>query len=472
MWNESGMNDATPRTPGPDPSKPAPRANPLVDGPILPTLVGLAWPNMIALSTQSIAVVAETSFIGMIGTEALAAMALVFPTIALTQMMSAGAMGGGVSSAISRALGAGNEVRARTLALHALAIGVTVGIAMSLIFFSFRAPLFALLGGKGTVLTLAVQYAGAFFSGALAVWVFNTLVSVVRGTGNMRLSSASVITVAAIQIVLGAILSLGLLGAPRLGLVGIALGQVTAHALGAIALLWHLTSGGARLRLGFAGARPDPAMFFDILKVGAVACLSPIQSILVVVILARLAADYGTTALAGFGIGIRLELLLVPIAFAIGVACVPMVGMAIGAGLIDRARRVAWTGATLAGALIGSIGILVAWQPWLWGRIFTADAAVLGAVDTYLGIAGLGFPAYGFGLCLYFASQGSGRILGPVLGNTVRLAVVLAGGWLLVRHQGSFAALAWLIAAAMLAYGCATAFFVWMTRWGPRPTRT
>jgi Na+-driven multidrug efflux pump len=209
-------------------------------------------------------------------------------------------------------------------------------------------------------------------------------------------------------------------------------------------------------------------MFRDILEVGAVACLSPVQSILVVVILARLAAGYGTTSLAGFGIGVRLELLLVPIAFAFGVACVPMVGMAIGAGRIQRARRVAWTGASLSGVLIGGIGLLIAWQPWLWGRIFTADPAVLGAVDTYLGIAGLGFPAYGFGLCLYFASQGSGRILGPVLANTVRLAAVLAGGWWLVRTQGSFEALAWLIAGTLLLYGVAVGVFVAATPWGAR----
>jgi putative MATE family efflux protein len=444
-------------------------ANALLDNAILPTLGRLALPNMLALSTQSLAVMAETRFIGLIGTEALAAMALVFPTIALTQMLSAGAMGGGVSSAIARALGAGNEARARTLALHALAIGVAAGIVMSALFVSLRAPLYALLGGRGTVLALAIDYAGAFFSGALAIWLFNTLVSVVRGTGNMRLPSASLVAVAALQVVLGAVLSLGLGPFPRLGLVGIALAQVLAFGAGAAFLLWHLASGSARLRLSIAGTRFDGHLFWDILKVGAVACLSPIQSILVVIILARLAANYGTTALAGFGIGVRLELLLVPIAFAIGIACVPMVGMAIGAQQIDRARRIAWTGAALSGALIGAIGLVIAWQPWLWGRIYTSDEAVLGAVDTYLGIAGFGFPAYGFGLCLYFASQGSGKILGPVIGNTMRLAGVIAGGWWLVQGGGSFVALAWLIAGTLILYGATVGLAVAMTRWGPQP---
>lgn len=457
------MNDAaTPAT-----AKPAPGpGNPLLTGPILSTLVKLAAPNVVALTIQSLVVIAETSYIGRLGTEALAAMALVFPLIMLTQMMSSGAMGGGVSSAISRALGANDQAKARVLAAHAIVIGTGMGVVLSALFFLVGPRLYALLGGKGAVLEQAIAYSTTFFAGALAIWLLNTLVSIVRGTGNMRLSSALLIGIGAAQILLGGALALGLGPFPRLGLPGVAIGQIAAFALGVAVLGWHLTRGQTRLRLSFAGVRPDAAMFRDILKVGAVACLSPIQSILVVIILARFAAHHSVEDLAGFGIGVRLELLLVPIAFAIGVACVPMVGMAIGAGDIARARRVAWTGALLAGGLIGAIGLTFAVRPALWGRLFTEQPAVLAALDTYLGIAGFAFPAYGFGLCLYFASQGSGKILGPVLGGTVRLAVVIVGGLLLLGPGASFTSLAMLVALGMLAYGAATALFVWMTRWG------
>jgi Na+-driven multidrug efflux pump len=252
---------------------------------------------------------------------------------------------------------------------------------------------------------------------------------------------------------------------PRLGLPGVAIAQVLSFSAGAGYILWRMTGPHARLRFRLTGFRLRPEMIKDILKVGAVACLSPIQSILVVVLLAKLAASFGTEALAGFGIGVRLELLLVPIAFAIGVACVPMVGMAIGSDNIARARRVAWTGAALSGLMIGTIGLVVALLPSLWGSIFTSNAGVLAAVATYLSIAGIGFPAYGMGLCLYFASQGSGKILGPVLAGTVRLLVVIVGGWWLMPQDAPFSMLAWLVTAAMLSYGAATALFVSMTRW-------
>jgi putative MATE family efflux protein len=441
-------------------------ANKLLAGQILPTLVALSAPNVIALGVLSLVTIAETSYIGLIGPEALAAMALVFPMIMLTSMMSSGAMGGGISSAISRALGAGDTARARVLAVHAIIIGAGGGLAFSAIFLLAGPSLYDLLGGRGAVLVEALRYSAAFFSGALCIWLYNTLHSIVRGTGNMRLSSSVLVTTGLMQIAVGGALALGLGPLPRLGMIGVAVGQLFASGSGALFLLWYLMRPTSRLRLGFSGVVLDRGLFKDILKVGAVACLSPLQSIMVVLLLAAFAARYGTAALAGFGIGIRLELLLVPIAFAIGVACVPMVGMAIGAGDPSRARRVAWTGATLSGALIGAIGVVFSIFPYLWVGLFTAAEPVAAAAADYLRIAGVGFPAYGFGLCLYFASQGSGKIIGPVLAGTVRLVVVALGGWWILTTEQPFSVLALLVAVGMVAYGLSVALFVRMTRWG------
>src|SRR5579859_7858611 len=109
-----------------------PARNALVDGPILRTLLWLAWPNVIALSAGTCVVIAETSYIGRLGVESLAAMALLFPCVILTMTMSGGAMGGGVASAIARALGAGEIERASTLAMHALLIGLSFGLTFML----------------------------------------------------------------------------------------------------------------------------------------------------------------------------------------------------------------------------------------------------------------------------------------------------------------------------------------------------
>jgi putative MATE family efflux protein len=448
----------------------APSTNPLLTGPILPTLARLAAPNMAAMIATASVAIAETAYIGILGIAPLAGFALAFPMVMLMQMMSGGAMGGGVSSAISRSLGAGNVERAEALARHALVIAATAGVMFTALLVGLGPAIYTGLGGSGAALGEAVSYSNAVFLGAMLVWSTNTLASVVRGTGNMRVPSAVLLLVAGLQVALGAILGLGLLGVPRLGTAGVGYAQGIAFAVGTALFTWHLVSGRARIRLRVVGPL-HWEMFRDILKVGAVACISPVQSVLTVLIMTRIVASFGTEALAGYGIGARLEFLLVPITFAIGVASVPMVGMAIGAGDIQRARRVAWTAGGFAAALIGSIGLVVAVAPEVWTRLFTDNAGVLAAARTYFVHAG---PAYGFlglALALYFASMGSGRIVGPVIAQTVRLSVIAVGGWWLQVHDPRPSSLFTLVGLSLLAYGIAAALSVLLVSWEPRANR-
>src|SRR5258707_13856475 len=357
--------------------------NSLLVAPILPTLLKLAIPNTIAMYGSTLVAVAETSYIGRLGTEPLAGIALVFPFVMLTKMMSAGAMGGGVSSAISRALGAGNRERAATLALHAAIIGLCAGLFFTVMMLSLGRQFYWLLGGRGGVLEQAMQYSPVLFSGAISIWLVNTLSSVVRGTGDMRIPSGVLIFVAIVQVAVGGGLGLGLFGLPNLGMQGVAAGQLTAFTLGALFLAWYLASGRSRLKLNFAAFTFQRDLFVDILKVGAVSCLSPLQTVLTILIFTKIVAGLGTETLAGYGMGSRLEFLLTPISFAFCVASVPMVGIAIGAGLVARARPVARSAGAAAGLTVGLIGLVVAIRPALWVSLFTNDAGVTAAASSY-----------------------------------------------------------------------------------------
>src|SRR5882672_5106471 len=439
--------------------------NSLVTSPILPTLLKLALPNTVAMFGTALVAVLVTSYIGRLGVEPLAGIALVFPFTMLTQMMSAGAMGGGVSSAISRALGAGNRDRAAILALHAVTIGACGGLFFTLMMLLFGRQFFALLGGRGGVLEEACNYSHVLFSGAVSIWLVNTLASVLRGTGDMTLPSATQIIVAIVQILVGGALGLGLAGLPKLGMQGVAAGQLTAFSLGAIFLLWYLISGRSRLKLNLAAFRFQRATFIDILKVGAVSCLSPLQSVLAILIFTKILAGFGTATLAGYGMGSRLEFLLFPIAFAFGVASVPMVGMAMGAGLVTRARQVAWTAGAAAGLSVGLVGLIVAVDPAMWVSLFTSDPSVTAAAYSYFTWAGPAFGFFGMGVCLYFASQGAAKVGGPVLAGTVRLLMVGLSGWWLVSIDAPAWTLFALVGAAMVVFGLGTAASIRLTRW-------
>jgi putative MATE family efflux protein len=448
-----------------DTRPPATPVNSLLAAPILPTLLKLALPNAIAMLGTALVAVAETSYIGRLGVEPLAGIALVFPFVMLTQMMSAGAMGGGVSSAVARALGAGNRERAANLALHAAIIGTGAGLFFTAMMLAFGRDFYFLLGGRGEVLEQAMHYSQVLFAGAVSIWLVNTLASVVRGTGDMRVPSIVLIGVATVQVVVGGGLGLGLFGLPQLGMRGVAAGQLTAFTLGALFLVWYLVSGRSRLKLNFESFAFQRDMFFDILRVGAMSCLSPLQSVLTILIFTKILAGFGTTILAGYGMGSRLEFLLIPIAFAFGTASIPMVGMAMGAGLVTRARRVTWIAAAAAFLFVGLIGLTVAIAPQLWVSLFTSDPAVTAAANSYFHWAGPGFGFFGAGVCLYFSSQGAAKVGGPVLAGTIRLVLVALGGWLLSSTGAPAWTLLALVGIAMVVFGLSTALSIRLTRW-------
>src|SRR3954471_15189496 len=126
----------------------------------------------------------------------------------------------------------------------------------------------------------------------MAIWLVNTLASVVRGTGDMRIPSVTLIGTAIIQVAVGGGLGLGLFGLPKLGMRGVAAGQLTAFTLGAVFLAWYLASGRSRLKLNFSTFRFQRDMFFDILKVGAISCLSPLQTVLTILIFTKILAGF------------------------------------------------------------------------------------------------------------------------------------------------------------------------------------
>src|SRR5690606_37617795 len=177
----------------------APPSDPLLTAPIFGTLLRLSLPNAVAMCAAALVAIAETGYVGQIGISALAGLALAFPMVMLQQMMSAGAMGGGVSSSISRALGADNPQRATRLAIHALVIGGLVGIVFSALFLLLGKHIYSLLGGSGVVLEEALAYSNVAFTGAVGIWLTNTLASIIRGCGEMKIPSLTLLVIAVAQ---------------------------------------------------------------------------------------------------------------------------------------------------------------------------------------------------------------------------------------------------------------------------------
>src|SRR4249920_1671166 len=162
-----------------------PRTRLLLEGRIVPTLLRLAWPNVLVMLVQASTGLIETWFVSRLGNDALAGMALVFPGFMMMQMLSAGAVGGGISSAIARSLGAGRRADADALVWHAIIINAALGLFFSALVLGFGPSLYRALGGEGASLEAALSYSNVVFAGTVLVWLMNALASILRGTGNM-----------------------------------------------------------------------------------------------------------------------------------------------------------------------------------------------------------------------------------------------------------------------------------------------
>jgi Na+-driven multidrug efflux pump len=202
--------------------------------------------------------------------------------------------------------------------------------------------------------------------------------------------------------------------------------------------------------------------------VGLISSVSALQTVLTAVIVTGFVGAFGTAALAGYGVGLRLELLQIPIVFAIGQSMVVLVGTNVGAGQGERAKRIAWIGSLIAASCCAVIGLTTALFPASWVTLFSQDPAVLETGTLYLRIAAPFYFFFGAGMALYFASQGSGKMLLPVLAGTARLVVVVAGGVLAVKVFASLASLFAAIAFGMLLLGTITAWSVYRTSWNSR----
>ena len=443
----------------------AARTRLLLTGPVGATLARLAAPNILAMLVSAAMNISEAAFAGMIGVSALAGIALVYPLVMLVQMLSAGSMGGAISSAVSRALGAGEAARAERLVVAAWVIAGTIALAFAVVLLLFGAPMFAALSGGGEAGQQALAYAMIYFPGCIAVWLTHSTLSVIRGCGNMAMPSLLLTGASIATIPLSGALALGWGPFPVLGLAGLALGQISVFTVTALIAVFYVISGRAGLRVSGIGLGLHH--FADILRVGAASSLNALQTVITIVAITAIVGQFGEAALAGYGLGARLEFIMVPVVFGVGAAMTAMVGANIGAGNRDRALRIGWTGSVAAGAIVGGVGLFFALFPDLWLGLFLEpdNAAALAAGRSYFRTVAPFYALFALGLALYFASQGAGRVFWPILGGGARMIVAIGGALALTNAGfglvGVFAA----IAGGMAAYGLVTALGIALTRW-------
>jgi putative MATE family efflux protein len=425
----------------------------LLENPIAPTILRLALPNATVMLVQILIGLLEVYFVSQTGVDGLAGVAPVFPLVSLVLAIAQGAIGGGFVTTVARALGTGRIEAASEYAWYAVALGVPFGVVTTAIMLALGPSLYGHMGLSGNALAIALTYSSIIFAGAVPIWLFNLLMAVVRGTGNLQVPVIVVCGGAVILIPLSPALIFGAFGYQGLGPAGGAVAMLVYYALGTLAYAGYLWGRFGVLKPTFLVPRLSLEPVLAVLRVGGMSSVVSASTNLTLAIVTAYVAMGGVEALAGYGAASRLEFLLVPLAYGIGGPVGIVISANLGAGQVERAVKASWVGVLMVCAVTELIGLAAAAFPQQWIGMFSDDPSVLRVGAEYLHRVGPFFGFFGLGYVLYCVGQATKRMEASVFAALLRAGVAVLGGyaviWLKADITWNFVA----VALGMVAFG-------------------
>lgn len=408
-----------------------------LEGSIPGVLLRFAVPSLLQILIQSAVAIVEIFLLSRLGTDALAGISAVFPIVTLFVAVTTVGMGGAVSSAVARSLGARNVPEAEAVAMHAILLCLVFGMISAAVLIFFGPEIYGALGATGEALDQALSYSNIVFGGSVSLWLLGGLTAIVRGTGDMRAPARIAIFRAVVALPLFFVLIFGWGPIPGFKIVGAATVMLAYYTIGVIALLLHLQSGKSPIHLSLAGLRPRWQYFVRILGVASLSSTQILITNASLIAITAYAARFGVEALAGYGLASRLELLIYSTVLALGVGTTTMVGTCVGAGNEARARRITLISCGLAAAIFAALGLAVALSGQLIAEAFTRAERVVSAASGYFHVTGFTYGFMAISTVLFSAYQGWGRATAPLLVSLLRLAIILIGGWMLLRQPSA-----------------------------------
>ena len=398
----------------------------------------LAVPNVCATFFAATTVIFDLWYIGKIGISELAGVAYIFPIYMLTSMLSNGAFVGAVSGATARAFGRKNITQAECIFRSAILIAFLGAIIMMLLFFSFSERFFIYYKVDKQVSIAAITYGNILLKGIFLIWFFNIIISLTRGSGNTIVPAISWLIVLFFHI-LFATLNFSIVDGNILlknnvsflnelfsftSLEWSAISLLSGYLAGIIFILGFYFFGSHSYSFKFRDIFKFRG-FYELIKSGSLASCQSLMTISLALFCTTIIGMFGTNWAAGFGIAIRLELLLIPIIFGIGGALIAIVGANVGANKFQRAIQMTWKGTSFSVLIVGIIGLFFSIYPELWSGFFTSDLQTKETTKAYLNLVAPFYAFFALGLGLYFVCQAFNTLFWPVVGTFIRLVFVV-----------------------------------------------
>ncbi|MDJ0813787.1 MAG: MATE family efflux transporter [Woeseiaceae bacterium] len=378
----------------------------------------LAIPMMLEMSMESVFAIVDIAFVSRLGTDAIAAVGITEALVTVLYAIAVG-LGMGVTAMVSRRIGAAEHEAAARVTGQAIWVGAGLSLLIGVPGAFYAADMLSLMGASDSVIETGTGFAAVLLGGSASIIYLFLLNAAFRGAGDASVALRSLWLANGINIVLDPCLIFGLGPFPEMGVTGAAVATTIGRGIGVLYQLWYLFDGRGRLRFRVRNLALAPRVLARMLVISAGGVGQFLISTSSWIIIMRIVALYGSTAVAAYTVALRIfEFIWLP-SWGLGNAAATLVGQNLGAGKPERAVVSTWLAAKYNTIFMILIGIVLAtFAPAIAG-FFSSDPEVLRYGTSCLRILAVGIPMYAVGMIVTQAINGSGDTTTPTIINFI-----------------------------------------------------
>lgn len=378
----------------------------------------LAIPMMLEMSMESLFAIVDIFFVAKLGAAAIATVGLTEMLLTVLYAMAIG-MTVSVTAMVSRRIGEKNPQAAAVVAGQSIWIAGILALIIGVIGGWYAPELLRLMGAEAEVITLGSSYTGIMLGGSATVFYLFLLNAVFRGAGDATIAMRSLWLANGINIVLDPCLIFGLGPFPEMGVTGAAVATTIGRGVAVLYQLWELAGHGGRIRVRFKHLKIVPGVMGSLLRLSIGGICQFMITVLSWIFLMRIIATFGSAAVAGYTIGLRvIEFVLLP-AWGLGNAASTLVGQNLGAKQPQRAEESAWIATRYNVIFLSSVAVFFVLFAEPIIRLFTQEPAIVDIGVQCLRILSFGYPLYAVGMVLVQSINGAGDTFTPSILNLI-----------------------------------------------------
>jgi putative MATE family efflux protein len=385
---------------------------------------------------ESVFAVSDVFFVSRLGPAAVATVGLTESMLTLIYAVAIG-LSIGVTATVARRIGERDPERAAAAAVQGIALGLFFAVGLGAIGSTLAPSLLRLMGAAPEVVTVGSGFTRVMLGGNVVVVMLFLINAIFRGAGDAAIAMRVLWFANFINIVLGPCLVFGVGPFPKLGVIGAAIGTTIGRGTGVVYQLTQLARRDGRVVIGRRHIRLDWPLMWSMLKLSGSGMLQALVGMASWIGLVRVLASFGSSALAGYTIGIRIIMFALLPSWGLSNAAATMVGQALGAGKPDRAERAVWMASFYNMLVLTAVAVVFVLAAGPIVRLFTQDPAVVPYGVACLRFVAFGFPFYAYGMVLTQSFNGAGDTTTPTwinIGCFWLWEIPLA--WVLALHAG------------------------------------